>query len=64
MEGGTITPTAVAGNVALNVAGNLTIDAGTLVIGLNKNLAQSNSVVNLTNELTLTAGTVTATVAP
>ena len=40
---------------------NLTIDAGTLVIGLNKNLAQSNSVVNLTNELTLTAGTVTAT---
>lgn len=62
VEGGTITPTAVAGNVAsLNVAGNLTIDAGTLVIGLNKNLAQSNSVVNLTNELTLTAGTVTAT---
>lgn len=62
IEGGTVTPTAVNGNVAtLNVAGNFTMNAGTLIFGINRNLAQSNSVVLVTNAVTLTAGTATAT---
>lgn len=62
IQGGTITAAAVAGNVAnIDVAGNLNFDAGTLVIGINKSLIQSNGMVNLTNEVFQTAGTATAT---
>jgi len=61
LEGGTTAP-AAAGTVAtLDVAGNMTINAGTLLISINKGLAQSNSFVRLTNEVLTTSGTVTAT---
>lgn len=61
VEGGTVTPAASGTVAVLDVAGNMTINGGTVLLALNKALAPSNSVVNLTNEVTLTAGTVTAT---
>ena len=61
VEGGTIAP-AAAGTVAtLTVAGNMYIDSGTILVTLNKSLAQSNSLISVTNELYAYAGTINAT---
>lgn len=60
VEGGSIAPAAAGTVGTLNIVGNMTIDSGSVLVTLNKSLAQSNSLFVLTNLNTDTAGILTA----
>jgi autotransporter-associated beta strand protein len=61
IEGGTVISGSISSLGKLTIGGNLNIDSGTLVATLNKSLAQSNTVVQITNFVNATTGTIIAT---
>ncbi len=61
LAGGTFIPGGMGAVVTNVVGGNLNINAGTLLVTLNKSVPGANTFFAVTNELMLTAGTINVT---
>ena len=57
MVGGTLAPVSVGSISTLNVAGNMTISSGSVLVTLNKSLSPSSSAVSVTGAITNSGGT-------
>jgi autotransporter-associated beta strand protein len=60
MYGGTLVAGSISSVKTLTIGGNLNIYAGTIVATLNESLAQSNTVISVSNAVTVTIGTINA----
>lgn len=57
VSGGTLVPVGVGSIGTLNVASNLTISTGTILVSLNKSLLPSNSIVSVAGAISNSGGT-------